>query len=157
MRHHLLALLLLALPLHAEILAGIAKVDITDRTVPVNDPCFAKALVLKSGETTAVLITLDAVAIGGIGRIGNGFLANVRAELGHQSLYKVLPLAAEATPILIGTAKTETSPTQPVAWTRSYGTKKACIFYTSLGAPEDMRIADVRRLLVNAVKWMIEK
>ncbi|HBJ82446.1 MAG TPA: hypothetical protein DDZ88_00930 [Verrucomicrobiales bacterium] len=55
--------------------------DITDRTGPVNDPCFAKALVLKSGETTAVLITVDAVAIGGIGRIGNGFLANVRDEL----------------------------------------------------------------------------
>ena len=78
----LLALFLLALPLHAEILAGIAKVDITDRTVPVNDSCFAKALVLKSGETTAVLVTVDAVAIGGIGRIGNGFLANVRQELG---------------------------------------------------------------------------
>ncbi|MBL9177607.1 MAG: hypothetical protein JNM65_06055 [Verrucomicrobiaceae bacterium] len=56
--------------------------DITDRTGPVNDPCFAKALVLKSGETTAVLVTVDAVAIGGIGRIGNGFLANVRKELG---------------------------------------------------------------------------
>jgi hypothetical protein len=79
---HLLALLLFSIPLHAEILAGIAKVDITDRTVPVNDPCFAKALVLKSGETTAVLVTVDAVAIGGIGRIGNGFLANVRQELG---------------------------------------------------------------------------
>ncbi len=78
----LLFLLLLSLPLHAEILAGIAKVDITDRTVPLNDPCFAKALVLKSGETTAVLVTVDAVAIGGIGRIGNGFLANVRQELG---------------------------------------------------------------------------
>ena len=78
----LLFLLFLSLPLHAEILAGIAKVDITDRTVPLNDPCFAKALVLKSGETTAVLVTVDAVAIGGIGRIGNGFLANVRQELG---------------------------------------------------------------------------
>ena len=62
-------------------LAGIAKVDITDRTVPVNDPCFAKALVLKSGDTTAVLITLDAVAVGGIGRIGNGFMATVRNGL----------------------------------------------------------------------------
>ena len=31
----LLALFLCALPLHAEIFAGIAKVDITDRTVPV--------------------------------------------------------------------------------------------------------------------------
>lgn len=80
----LLALTLLsaASTLHAHILAGIASVDITDRTVPVNDPCFAKALVLKNGGTTAVLVTVDAVAIGGIGRIGNGFLANVRKELG---------------------------------------------------------------------------
>lgn len=66
----------------AEMLAGVAKVDITDRTVPlVNDPCFAKALVLKSGGTTAVVITLDAVAVGGIGRVGNGFMATVRTGL----------------------------------------------------------------------------
>lgn len=65
----------------AEMLAGVAKIDITDRTGPVNDPCFAKALVLKSGETTAVLITLDAVAVGGIGRVGNGFMATVRKGL----------------------------------------------------------------------------
>lgn len=77
----LLAFLLLNLPLHAEMLAGVAKVDITDRTVPVNDPCYAKALVLKNGGTTAVLVTVDAVAIGGIGRVGNGFLANVRKAL----------------------------------------------------------------------------
>lgn len=68
--------------IHAtELRAGTAKIDITDRTVPVNDPCFAKALVLKNGETTAVLITVDAVAIGEIGRIGNGFLATVRGQL----------------------------------------------------------------------------
>ena len=78
----ILALLLLSLPLYAaNLCAGAAKVDITDRTGPVNDPCFAKALVLKSGETTAVLITVDAVAIGEIGRIGNGFLATVRCAL----------------------------------------------------------------------------
>lgn len=75
--------------------------------------------------------------------------------LGAQSLYKVLPLAADVTPLLIGTAKTDTSPPMPVAWTRTYGEKKARIFYTSLGAPEDMQIADVRRLLVNAVKWTL--
>ncbi len=62
-------------------LAGVAKVDITDRKGPVNDPCFAKALVLKSRGTTAVVITLDAVAVGGIGRIGNGFMATVRRGL----------------------------------------------------------------------------
>ncbi|WP_395748980.1 hypothetical protein [Prosthecobacter sp.] len=65
----------------AEMLAGVARVDITDRTGPVNDPCFAKALVIQQGETKAVIITLDAVAVGGIGRIGNGFMATVRRGL----------------------------------------------------------------------------
>jgi type 1 glutamine amidotransferase len=80
---------------------------------------------------------------------------NAANILGAQSLYKVLPLAADVTPLLIGTAKTDTSPPMPVAWTRTYGERKARIFYTSLGAPEDMQIADVRRLLVNAVKWTL--
>ncbi len=83
MKSSLILTLLLFIPgLHAaNLCAGAAKVDITDRTGPVNDPCYAKALVLKSGETTAVLITVDAVAIGEIGRIGNGFLATVRGAL----------------------------------------------------------------------------
>ena len=62
--------------------AGISRIEITDRAAgPVNDPCFAKALVLKNGTTTVVLITVDAVAIGEIGRIGNTFLATVRGQL----------------------------------------------------------------------------
>ncbi|MDR3638503.1 MAG: hypothetical protein P4L84_32160 [Isosphaeraceae bacterium] len=66
----------------SQIRAGVAKVDITDRsTLPVNDPLYAKALVLKDDATTVVLITVDAVALGEIGRIGNGFLADVRARL----------------------------------------------------------------------------
>lgn len=76
---------------------------------------------------------------------------------GHQSLYKVLPPAADVTPVLIGTAKIANSPPMPVAWTRRYGARKARIFYTSLGAPEDMERHDLRRLLVNAVKWTLEK
>ena len=64
-----------------QLFAGIARVDITDRTGPVNDPCFAKALVLKDDRTTAVIITVDAVAIGEIGRIGRGFMATVRGAL----------------------------------------------------------------------------
>ena len=83
---------------------------------------------------------------------------NVANIHGHQSLYQVLPLAADATPLLIGTAKagSTTSP-QPIAWTRTYGTGKARIFYTSLGAPEDMLSADVQRLLRNAVAWTLQK
>ena len=66
----------------AGLLAGVGKVEITDRAAgPVNDPCFARALVLQQEKTTTVLITVDAVAIGEIGRIGNGFLATVRSQL----------------------------------------------------------------------------
>lgn len=65
-----------------ELHAGAAKLDVTDRAAgPVNDPCFAKALVRQRESTTAVLITVDAVAIGEIGRIGHGFLAAVRVQL----------------------------------------------------------------------------
>ncbi len=77
---------------------------------------------------------------------------------GTQSLYKVLPLAADATPVLMGTAQAGApTPPQPVAWTRTYGVSKARIFYTSLGTPEDMRSADVNRLLLNAVAWTLQK
>ena len=66
----------------ATLRAGAAKVDITNREAgPVNDPLFVKALVLKSDTTTAVLITVDAVAIGEIGHIKNDYLPNVRARL----------------------------------------------------------------------------
>lgn len=77
-----LAALLIAHSRAGELRAGVASVDITDRTGgPVNDPLHAKALVLKNDAATVVLITIDAVAIGGIGRIGNDFLAKVRAQL----------------------------------------------------------------------------
>lgn len=68
-----------------QFMAGVAKVDVTDRAAgPVNDPLFVKALVMKSGATTAVLITVDAVAIGEIGPIKNDYLPNVRAGLKQQ-------------------------------------------------------------------------
>ena len=88
----------------AELCAGVAKVDITDRAAgPVNDPLFAKALVLKRGETTVVLITVDAVAIGEIGRIGNGFLAEVRAKGDY--LHEKLQLLAARFPALVTKAR----------------------------------------------------
>jgi len=66
----------------AQLQAGVAKVEITDRdAAPVNDPLYAKALVLKDDVTTVVLVTVDAVAIGGIGRIKDDFLGNVRTQL----------------------------------------------------------------------------
>ncbi|MBI1312235.1 hypothetical protein GC176_13180 [bacterium] len=66
----------------AELLAGAAKVDITDYNAgPVNDPLFVKALVIRSGQTTLAVVTVDAVAIGEIGRIGNDYLGKVRAQV----------------------------------------------------------------------------
>lgn len=65
--------------------AGVAKVDITDRTAgPVNDPLFVKALVLENDDARVVLITLDAVAIAEIGTIPNSYLGDVRARLGKE-------------------------------------------------------------------------
>ncbi len=65
-----------------QLLAGTAKADITNYDAgPVNDPLYAKALVLKTDSTMAVLITVDAVSIGEIGHISNQYLGNVRAAL----------------------------------------------------------------------------
>ncbi len=66
----------------AQLWAGVATADITDYDAgPVNDPLYVKALVLKSGTTTVAIVTVDAVAIGEIGRIGNDYLPKVRARL----------------------------------------------------------------------------
>jgi hypothetical protein len=62
--------------------AGVAKQDITNREAgPVNDPLYVKALVLKDDATTVAIITVDAVAIGEIGYIGNDYLPKVRARI----------------------------------------------------------------------------
>jgi len=75
---HCVASTMVAAPLQA----GAAKVDITNRDAgPVNDPLFVKALVVKSDAATAVLITLDAVALGEIGHIKNDYLPKVRVRL----------------------------------------------------------------------------
>ena len=63
--------------------AGVAKSDITtsDPNVRVNDSLFAKALVLNDGTTTLVIISMDAVAIGGICDIKDNFLPKLRARI----------------------------------------------------------------------------
>ena len=66
-------------------LAGVAKVVITDPEAgPANDPLYVKALVLRSGDEIAVIVTVDAVAIAEIGSIRNDFLANVRLQLNRE-------------------------------------------------------------------------
>lgn len=123
--------------------AGVAKVDITDRTGPVNDPLFAKVLIVKSDTATVVLITIDAVAIGEIGRIKNDFLANVRARL-----QKELGIAPPSVVINashchgVVRADTEQLTVQAVkeAWLRLVPVK------VGAGAGSESRISENRRL-----------
>lgn len=66
----------------AQLKAGVGKMDITDyQSGPVNDPLFAKALVLDDGTTKMVIITLDVVAIAEIGPIKGDYLNEVRSGI----------------------------------------------------------------------------
>lgn len=72
-----------------EFRAGVAKVDVTNTEAgPVNDRLYVKALVVSDGGTTAVIATVDAVAIAEIGTIRNEYLANVRARLQRELTIK---------------------------------------------------------------------
>lgn len=66
----------------APLRAGAAKIDVTNLDAgPVNDPLYVKALVITDDATTAVIITVDAVAIAEIGSIRNDYLSKVRNQL----------------------------------------------------------------------------
>jgi len=66
--------------------AGVARSDITtdEPGVRINDPIYAKALVLDDGKTKAVLIAMDVTAIGGIGEVRDDFLPTLRARIRKQ-------------------------------------------------------------------------
>jgi nicotinamidase-related amidase/type 1 glutamine amidotransferase len=67
------------------------------------------------------------------------------------ALYKTSPLATTATPLLVGSIEAVSQ--EPVAWTNTY--KKARVFYTSLGHPDDFRNPAFVRLLGNAARWAL--
>jgi type 1 glutamine amidotransferase len=70
--------------------------------------------------------------------------------LGNGTLYKVLPLASTATPLLLGSIPGQM--TEPVAWT-NITASRGKVFYTSLGHPADFRQPSFTRLLKNAIDW----
>jgi type 1 glutamine amidotransferase len=74
---------------------------------------------------------------------------------GPTTLYAVSPLAEGASPLLLTTIAGHS--VEPVAWTRAYGARRARIFYTQLGAPNDFENPDFRRLLVNGIAWALGK
>jgi hypothetical protein len=63
--------------------AGIAKADITNdaKGVRVNDPLFAKVLVLDDRQTKLIIVTMDTVAIGGPYDVKDDFLAKLRGRI----------------------------------------------------------------------------
>ena len=63
--------------------AGVAKCEITTAApgVAVNDPLFAKALVLDDGRTKLAIVVMDAVAIGGICDVSDDFLPELRRRI----------------------------------------------------------------------------
>lgn len=69
------------------------------------------------------------------------------------TLYKVSPLEAGTTPLLMGTFQDK--PAEPVAWTNTY--KGGRIFYTSLGHIDDFKTPQFRTLLSNAILWAADK
>lgn len=90
------------------------------------------------------------------GAEGHAILVGVPLPaVGNGSLYRVSPLAAGTTPLLMGTIPDK--PSEPVAWINSYG--KSRVFYTSLGHPDDFAGKDppLVRLLTNAVFWAMDK
>jgi hypothetical protein len=128
----------------AELRAGAAKVDITNREAgPVNDPLYAKALVVSDGKTTAVIVTVDAVAIAEIGSIKNEYLANVRAQL-EKDLgilpHSVLINASHCHGIVCGDVEQRTVVAVKEAWQKMVPVK------VGAGTGREDRVSENRRL-----------
>lgn len=67
--------------------AGVSRVDITTLESKVNDPLYAKALVLKTNEKTIALVSLDYVSLGGgISEISDSFFGELRTRVLNQGL-----------------------------------------------------------------------
>jgi len=64
------------------------------------------------------------------------------------------PLAPTARPLLMGRWSDRADP-EPVAWTNTYHGGR--IFYTSLGHPDDFKLPPFNRLLLNAIRWALDR
>jgi len=74
-------------------------------------------------------------------------------ELAKHSPYR-LKLTGDATLLLNGESK---AGTMPLAWTTLYGERKARVFFGSFGSPEDLANPNVRRMIVQAVFWALDR
>ena len=116
----LFALLSVSSAFSDELLAGAGRVEIThpDHPAPENPP-LVKALVLSRGETNAVIITLDAVAVAEIGSVRDPYLAEVRAALSDSFGIApgfVLVNASHCHAMVVGDIAARTLQAVKVAW-----------------------------------------
>jgi type 1 glutamine amidotransferase len=88
----------------------------------------------------------------------------VRPFRARSWLYHVAPLHGDGNIVLLdgtsidserATRAAEFPLTQPVAWTRQYN--DARVFFTTLGHPKDFEHESMRRLLINAVYWALDR
>jgi len=124
--------------------AGVAKIDVTNTEAgPVNDPLYAKALVLKDDTTTAAIITVDAVAIGEIGPIKDDYLPKVRSQLDEE-------LNIRAANVLIGASHCHGAVCADIAERTVQAVKQACQNMVPVtvgaGVGHEDRIMENRRL-----------
>ncbi len=76
---------------------------------------------------------------------------NMREFRVFGSLYRCQPLADSTTLLMTGRAEGIASP-EPVAWTNTPKTGNR-VFFTSLGHPQDFKVAEFVRLLRNGIYW----
>ena len=81
-------------------------------------------------------------------------LAGVKPDKWHStgSLYYTAPIDPGATLLMTGSIQDRV---EPLTWTRTY--KKARVFYSALGHPDDFKEPQFRKLLVNAVYWSMDR
>lgn len=91
-------------------------------------------------------------------------LRGVRGFHGRSWLYHVLPLHANAEPLLIGRAVEGPNrggsflgQPHPVAWTHSYKGKHGVsrVFFTTLGHPQEFFDESMRKLALNGFFWAL--
>lgn len=66
---------------HKGLRAGAAKTEITTDKAAVNDPLYARALVIDDGDTAVAIISLDAVGLDDTFEISNDYLPKLRQRL----------------------------------------------------------------------------
>ena len=138
----------------AQLMAGAAKVDITNPNAAVDGPLHARALVIKSGDTTAVLVTLDVVSLGEIGYVSNEYLGDVRSRLEKE-------LNIKPTNVIINTSHCHGIPCDDIDDRTVQAVKAAAAklvpVKVGVGAGSEDRVQQNRRLKLKSGKVLDER